>query len=210
MGRPGLLLIGAGGHAKACIDVIEQHGGFDIVGLVGKPEELGGQCLSHAVIGTDADLEALARVHRHALVAVGQITSPTLRVQLYQRAVEAGFELPAIVSPHAYVSPHAMLGAGSLVMHGAVVNAGARVGRNCILNTRALVEHDVQVGDHCHLSTGAIVNGNAMIGDGCFIGSGSVVREGIRVGAGCVVGMGLSVRHDLADHTRFLGEAHHA
>jgi UDP-3-O-[3-hydroxymyristoyl] glucosamine N-acyltransferase len=33
------------------------------------------------------------------------------------------------------------------------------VGRNCIINTKALVEHDAIIEDHCHISTGAIVNG---------------------------------------------------
>ena len=43
-------------------------------------------------------------------------------------------------------------------MHDALVNAGARVGVNCIINTKALVEYDSDVGDHCHVSTGSIIN----------------------------------------------------
>ena len=27
-------------------------------------------------------------------------------------------------------------------MHGAIVNAGARVGKNCIINSKSLIEHD--------------------------------------------------------------------
>jgi hypothetical protein len=41
MSNPGLLLIGAGGHAKSCIDVIEQENKFKIIGLVGSPNEVG-------------------------------------------------------------------------------------------------------------------------------------------------------------------------
>ncbi|MEY4760816.1 MAG: hypothetical protein RLZZ200_672 [Pseudomonadota bacterium] len=209
MSRHGLVLIGAGGHARACIDVIEQRGGFDIVGLVGAPEERGTVCLGYPVIGVDADLGSLAGRHRHAVVAVGQLTSPVLRIELHRRAVEAGFELPVIVSPQAYVSPHAMIGEGTVVLHGAIINAGARIGRNCIINSRALIEHDARVGDHCHVSTAAVVNGQARIGEGSFIGSGSVVRESCTIGAGCVVGMGLAVRRDLADHTRHIGAKPH-
>jgi len=40
MSKPNLILIGAGGHAHACIDVIEQHGQYHIAGLVGMPAEM--------------------------------------------------------------------------------------------------------------------------------------------------------------------------
>ena len=42
-----LLLIGAGGHADACIDVIESIGEFNIVGLVGLPSEIGSKKLGY-------------------------------------------------------------------------------------------------------------------------------------------------------------------
>ena len=48
---------------------------------------------------------------------------------------------------------------GTIVMHHALVNAGAKVGANCIINTKALIEHDAVVEDHCHIATAAIVNG---------------------------------------------------
>ena len=40
MKKPSLIVIGAGGHAKSCIDVIEQHGHYSIGGLVGMPAEI--------------------------------------------------------------------------------------------------------------------------------------------------------------------------
>lgn len=200
-----LILIGAGGHSHSCIDVVEQHGQHKIVGLVGQAEELGAEHFGYPVIATDNELSKLARLHRYALIATGQIQTPDIRMRLYRQAIELGFEFPVIVAPTAYVSRHAMVGAGTIVMHGAIVNAGARVGSNCIINSRALLEHDVTVEDHCHISTGAIVNGNARVGEGSFIGSGSVVKEGVALGIRCVVGMGLAVRGSQGDDTQFLG-----
>lgn len=205
MSKPSLILIGAGGHAHACIDVIEQHGQYQIVGLVGMPEEMHAQHLGYSVIATDRNLAELAKAYQYVLITVGQIRSPDSRIRLYQQATELGFQLPVVIAPTAHVSRHATIGAGTLVMHGAIVNAGARVGNNCIINTRALVEHDATVEDHCHVSTGAILNGNVCIGAGSYIGSGSVIKEGVSIGKGCLVGMGLSVRHNQADHARFVG-----
>lgn len=205
MSRPGLILLGAGGHAHACIDAIEQHGQYRIAGLVGMSEEINVQHMDYTVIATDADLPELAKAFQYALVAVGHIRSPHSRIRLYRQAMELGFQFPVIIAPTAYVSRHAAIGAGTIVMHGCIVNAGARVGNNSIINTRALIEHDATVADHCHISTGAILNGDVTIGVGSFVGSGSIIKEGVSIGNDCIVGMGLSVRHDIADCTRFTG-----
>lgn len=205
MNKPAVILIGAGGHAHACIDVIEQHGGYQIAGLVGVPGEVHDHHLGYAVIGTDEDLPELAKTIPYALITLGQIRTPAHRIRLYEQVVALGFQLPTIVAPSAYVSHHAILGIGTIVMHGAIVNAGARVGKNCIINTRALLEHDATVADHCHISTGAIINGNTAIGSGCFVGSSSSIKEGASLGQNCLVGMGLSVRYNLPDNARFAG-----
>ena len=201
MSKPDIILIGAGGHAHACIDVIEQYGQFNIAGLVGLPSELHNHHFGYSVIATDDDLPELQKEFAYAFITLGQISTPDSRIRLYQQAVQHGFQVPVIIAPTAYVSQHAALGAGTIVMHGAIVNAGANVGDNCIINNRSLVEHDATVENHCHISTGAILNGGVTIGSGSFIGSGSVIKEGVVIGSGCVVGMGLSVKHNQIDQS---------
>ena len=207
MTKPQLILIGAGGHARSCIDVIERQGHFQIAGLIGLPEQRDTQDLEYgyAVIGTDSDLSDLASTYQYALITIGQIQSAKHRIRLYQQVRQLGYQLPIIISPAADVSSHATLGAGTIVMHGAIVNAGASVGNNCIINSRALIEHDAKVEDHCHISTGAILNGDVMVRAGSFIGSGSIIKQGVTIGGDCLVGMGLGVRHDLTNFTQFTG-----
>lgn len=204
MSKPALLLVGAGGHARACIDVIEQEGRYAIAGLVGMPDEVGGVVLGYPVLGGDADLPSLRERCPNALVTLGQIQSPEPRIRLFSLLERLGYALPSVVSPVGHVSRHASLGPGSIVMHGAIVNAGARVARNCILNSRALVEHDAVIEDHCHISTGVLVNGGARVGAGSFVGSGSVLREGITLGERCLVGMGLAVRKSHPAQSRII------
>lgn len=196
MTRELILLVGAGGHAKASIDIIEQEGRFIVAGLVGLPHEVGSRILGYPVLGTDADLPALLKEYANALVTVGQIKTPEPRIRLFSMLEQNGYSLPAIVSPLAYVSPHASLGPGTIVMHGAVVNAGAVVGRNCIINSQSLVEHDVTIADHCHIATAVAINGGVHIGIGTFVGSNSSVRQCINIGERCVVGMSQQVLAD--------------
>jgi sugar O-acyltransferase (sialic acid O-acetyltransferase NeuD family) len=203
MNTTDILLVGAGGHAQSCIEVIEHCGGFRILGLIGSAQEVGTMVLGYPVLGTDAELPDLRQRCRHALIAVGQIRPSQLRGRLFSQVRAMGFELPTIIAADAIVSRHATIGAGSIVMHGVIVNAGARIGDNCILNSRCLVEHGALVGDHCHIATGAIVNGDATVGEGSTLGSACALREGRGIGRGCLVGMGLTVRHDLPDGSNF-------
>lgn len=205
MSKPNLILIGAGGHASACIDIIEDADQYRIAGLVGLPEQMHTKHLGYSVIATDSDLPKLAQEYQYAFIALGQIKSPENRIRLFQQTIELGFKLPAIIASTAYVSRHASIGTGTIVMHGTMVNTGARVGVNCIINTHALLEHDSTVQDHCHISTGATINGHVNIGMGSFVGSGSIIKEAVSLGKDCMVGMGLSVRHNQPDHTRFVG-----
>jgi len=204
---PELILIGAGGHARSCIDIIEQQDQYRIAGLVGMVDELHTTNLGYPVIATDNDLPELVKNYRYALITVGQIQSPDIRRHLFEKAERFGFLLPTIIAPSAYVSRHATLGAGTIVMHGAIVNAGARVGDNCIINNRVLIEHDSVVEDTCHISTGSILNGAAHVCSGSFIGSGSIIREGVNIGIGCIVGMGSCVRHNQVDYSRIAGNS---
>lgn len=202
MSGASILLVGAGGHAVSCIDVLERHGGFTVAGLVGSAAEVGRRVLGYPVIGTDEQLPELVARYGNALVVVGQIKTPEVRMRLFERLLSLNCMLPPIVSPQAYVSPRATLGAGTIVMHGAIVNAGAAIGRNCILNSMSLVEHDVTIADHCHVATAAVLNGCVSIDAGTFIGSHSTIRQGVRVGRRCVIGMGQQVLVDCEADTR--------
>ena len=174
-----IVLIGGGGHCRSVIDVIEQEGLFEIAGIVDQPELLGTDVLGYSVIGNDSDLESLAKKYQYALVTVGQIKSPSLRIKLFDLASEAGFILPSIISPNAYVSQHASIGNGVVVMHDALINASTTIGDNCIVNSKALIEHDCRISEHCHISTSVTINGGVTIESSCFIGSGATTRESI-------------------------------
>ncbi len=94
-----LLLVGAGGHATSCIDVVERGRQYVVAGLVASTQEVGQSVLGYPVLCTDEGLPALLGRIASALVAVGQIKSPEPRIRLFERLRSLGFQTPAIVSP---------------------------------------------------------------------------------------------------------------
>jgi sugar O-acyltransferase (sialic acid O-acetyltransferase NeuD family) len=188
-----IVLIGGGGHCKSVIDVIEQEDQFRIAGIVDTPEFLGSTILGYPVIGNDSDLASLAKKYQYALITVGQIKSPALRIKLFNLAAELGFTLPSIISPRAYVSRYALIGRGAVIMHDALINSNAQIGDNCIINSKALIEHDCSISKHCHISTNATINGGVTVESGCFIGSGVITKELITISENSFIKAGILV-----------------
>jgi sugar O-acyltransferase (sialic acid O-acetyltransferase NeuD family) len=198
-------MIGSGGHAISCADIIEESGSYKIVGIVTEEGDHDQSRLKYKRLGSDSDLVALASKYKYAFIGLGQIKAPEIRRTLFQIVKDLDFSLPSIISKDSLVSHKATIGAGTIVMKGAIVNSGAVIGENCIINSGAIIEHGVVIQENCHISTGAVVNGDVNVGLGSFLGSGSCIKEGTTIGNFVVVGMGVNVRRNLHSNETFLG-----
>jgi sugar O-acyltransferase (sialic acid O-acetyltransferase NeuD family) len=186
----GLVLLGSGGHAKSCRDVVESFVDYSI-SLSGKIQI--GVTIPDTRHVTDTGWKSLCENYDGFILGVGQIHSPKNRIAIVETLKKHGGKVVTLISPYARVSPSAKVGAGTVVMPNASINAGAEVGPFCIINTGAIIEHDSRVHEYCHISTGAVVNGDCGVGRRCFIGSNAVllnqmdVCSDVTVGAGSVV-----------------------
>ena len=198
-----IILIGGGGHAKACIDVIRATGQFTIVGYTDMNERLQ-EFPEIPYLGSDDCLSAYID-QALFLISVGQIKSPQVRVKIFEQLQSAGASFATVLSPYAYISESVRIGPGTIVMHGAIIQSCVSIGFNCIINDRALIEHDCSVGNHCHISTGAILNGNVTTGNEVFVGSGAVVRNDITIADRAIAGMGAVVVNNVPENKTVIG-----
>ncbi|PKQ68759.1 acetyltransferase [Labilibaculum manganireducens] len=198
-----LVLVGGGGHCKSVIDVAESSG-YNILGILDTPEQIGNKVLSYEVIGNDDDIVKYVD-EAEFLVTVGQIKDVSLRIRLHDKILAAGGKLATIIASTAYVSKYSVIGQGTVIMHNAFVNADVKIGEACIINSFANVEHDSIIGDFCHISTGVMVNGSCVIGNKSFIGSQSVLANNITITSDCVVAVGTTVNKNLKEKGIYFG-----
>ena len=195
-----IILIGAGGHTKACIDVIEEQKKYKIIGCLDKKKARKKNIINYPILGSDRDLKKIKKKCSNIFITIGQIKNLSLREDIFSYLISLGFKLPIIISPYSYVSKRAKINIGSIVMHNVVVNSSAEIGLNCIINSNSLIEHGVKIGNHTHISTGVILNGDCQVGNNSFIGSGSIIKEGVKIGNRCVIAMGQVVKKDVKDN----------
>ena len=88
-------------------------------------------------------------------------------------------------------------GEGSQILHGSVIQVGTKIGKHCIINTAASVDHDCILGDFTFIGPNATLCGGVEIGEGTFIGAGAVVLPYIKIGKNCIIGAGSVVTKNL-------------
>jgi len=189
-------MVGAGGHARVCLEML-LDGGHEVIGtLSGDGRGIGG--LPIPVLGLDVDFEQVWATHQPGRVFVA-IGDNTARAAVTRACEAVGSVLASAVSAHAVVSRWAVVEPGAAVMPGAVVNAAARIGRGAVINTNASVDHDCVSGEFAHVAPGSVLCGSVRVGDGTLIGAGATVAPNITIGARVIVGAGAVVLSDVPD-----------
>ena len=182
--------MGAGGHAKVIVDILQQNMEYEVVGLVDQDGKEGFWGIP--VLGDDEDLPKLHTELNidYAFVALG---NGMLRERVTKKVAAAGFELINVISKYAVVSNRVEIGNGTVIMPGAVINADAVMGNGCIVNTNASVDHEDVIGDYTHIAPGCALSGKVTVGRQCLLGTGCRVIDGITIGDNTIIGAGAVV-----------------
>ncbi|MBL6857141.1 MAG: acetyltransferase [Pelagibacteraceae bacterium] len=197
-----IIILGDGGHAKSCCDVIELEKKYEIFGVVIDKHKKKKVFNNYPILGTDKDLKNLRNKCAYAFVAIGHIKDNSVRKKLYEQLKKLKFIIPKIISPLSYVSKTSKILNGTIIMHGAIVNAGSCISKNCIINTRSLIEHDCIIEENTHIAPGAVINGHVHVGKNTFIGSNSVIKQEIVIGNNCFVNANYFLKKNLTDNKK--------
>jgi sugar O-acyltransferase (sialic acid O-acetyltransferase NeuD family) len=202
-----LLIIGAGGHAKVVAETVLSSGVASHIAFLDDrcsgPDQLP-HLLGWPVIGPLAHALEPTFLDRFpaAAVAIGQ-SRP--RLDWIEKLQHAGYALPVLIHPTAWLSPSSQVGPASVVFAQAAVQAQASIGMGAILNTGCSVDHDVRLADGVHICPGSRLAGGVQVGARSWMGIGSSVIQQVRIGADVTVGAGAAVLRDLPDGVTAVG-----
>jgi sugar O-acyltransferase (sialic acid O-acetyltransferase NeuD family) len=164
--RNGVYVIGAGGHAKVVIRLLQDLG-ESVVGVFDDNEHGSGDQLLGCPIHWPIE-RIVDQPRRPTIIAIGDNAA--------RRTMAERYDLPwmTAVHPRALVDPSVKLGAGTVVFAGAIVQVGSSVGDHVIINHAATVDHDCTVGNYVHLAPGVHLAGHVVVEDGALMGIGAV------------------------------------
>lgn len=197
-----VVLIGSGYHASSCLDLVVSCG-YEPYGIVSP---------KRSSISSISNLQ-----HWHSIednpawegcsycIAIGENYKRELVYNKEALPLRESLSFPAFVHSSAYVSPYATIGDGTLVFANAVIGASSSVGRFCIVNTAASLDHDGVMLDFSSLAPGVNIGGCARIGERAALSIGAAVIHGITIGADSLVGAGSVVIRDVAESSVVYG-----
>lgn len=195
-----LIIIGASGHGKVCVDIAEKMNKWnEIYFLDDNPNTK--NCLNFKVIGPSDD----AQNHKDDsdfFVAIGDNKT---RGDILNNLIQKDYSIATLIHPNSTINSHVEIGIGSVVMAGVVINSDTKIGKGCIINTSSSVDHDNKIEDYVHLSPGVHLAGNVSVGRRTWIGMSSSVIQNIKIYKNCIIGSSSTVISDIESVGVFLG-----
>jgi UDP-perosamine 4-acetyltransferase len=191
-----LVLIGAGGHAKVLLSLIQDLG-LSVFGVCA-PELLASGVLYWRGVRVLPILESeLLSSYGLDVDLVNAVGDLRLRQRLFVDLTRQGYSFPTLIHSKSVVDATVRIGQGVQIMAGVVIQVDACIGDNVIVNTSVSIDHDCIIENHVHIAPKAMLCGNVDVGEGAFIASGVSVAQNIRIGRYAVAGLGVSVVRDV-------------
>ncbi len=189
-----ILVLGGGGHAKMCIEILKHSKSYKIVGIVDSKLPINSTVLDITVLGRDNIIDELVNSGlKYAILGIGAVLNHAVRKKLFLFLKEKRLFIPNIIHPSSSVEPSVKLGEGNQIMQGAIIGPDVKIGNNCIINTGSIVSHDAIIGNNVHIAPGAIIAGSVTIGDNTVIGMGTTVFLGVNIGENVTINNGINV-----------------
>lgn len=179
----GLIILGFGGHARSIADVALSIG-FKSLIFIDENAKEGETFLGFKVL---RDLPDDIPDNWLFMPAAGDNQKRQNQVQFIHSAQKS---IATIISKSATIGYGAKLSAGCFVAHHAHIGPMSSIGRACIINTGAIIEHECVVDDFAHLSVNSVLLGRSTLGKFVFLGAGTTVINGISISDQVTIGAG--------------------
>ena len=195
-----LLIIGASGHGKVVADIALKMNSWQSISFLDDNENLKFS-LGFKVIGKSN--EAIRHINEFDIfVGIG---NNAIRKKIQERLEVEGARIPTLIHPNATLGEQVEIAAGTAVMAGVVINCSTKIGKGCIINTGATVDHDNIIEDFVHISPGVHLAGTVNVGQGSWLGIGTVVSNNVKIKSNCKVGAGAVVVKDITETGTYVG-----
>ena len=115
MKKKKLIIIGAGGHSKSCLEVVESSKEYKVVGFIDN-RKITNSFYKKFKIYKEGDLEKIFKIVKNVHIGIAHIKSPSLRIKLFKRYKTKGFRFPVLTHSKAYVSKFTSIKEGTLIV----------------------------------------------------------------------------------------------
>jgi UDP-perosamine 4-acetyltransferase len=191
-----IVIIGIGGHASTCIDIILSKNDYNLVGYLddGTYED---KKYGLPWLGTLNDINDLINLGlKNVIIGIGFVNNARKKQELYDKLKDI-VNIPTIIHKNAIIEPTANIEKGCQIFAGATIGSYVNISENCMINAGSIVCHDTYIDKGSHITPGAILAGNIHIGKCVTIGMGASIYLGVTISDYMVIPNGKSVYENI-------------
>lgn len=189
-------VIGAGGHARSVIGLLERCE----YGVEGVYDETYDPKIDELIAGVKLRGK-FPEGNNQIVLAIG---NGALREKMIAELAGKVLE-QSVIDPSVIRVKDNVIGNYNLVMPGVIFNTDATIGNNNIINTGTVVDHEVQIGNNTHVSAMVMLCGRVKIGSYCFIGAGSTIIDRVSICDHVLIGAGTVVIKSITEPGTYVG-----
>lgn len=199
-----IYIIGAGGHAKQIIDIVEMYG-QKIGGIFDDDIQKKHTIFYHKykVIDSISNIQKYVMSEDKIICGIGD---NKVRERIYNQISNyISFDIfTNVISPLSRISQSAIIGNGNYIGHFTNISADTIMGNNNIINDSSCITHDVVIGNHNHICPGTILSGRVSIGHGNLIGTKTNINPDISISSYNIIGSSSCIVKNIVDDFNLL------
>ena len=154
-----LLIVGAGGHGRCCLEIANSMNEFEKISFL-DDQNISKLFNDFRVIGKINEMEKFYPEYNKIFIAVG---NNKIRERLMLKAKKIGYSIVTLIASSCYISASAIICEGTVVFPHAVINANVYIDTGCIISSNTVIDYDAKVEQYCHINTLAVVPSMASV-----------------------------------------------
>ena len=190
-----IALIGAGGHAKVIVDLINELNIYKIVGFY--DDDITAKLYNITNLGKINNIDSSIE---NFIIGIG---NDKIRKKIFEN--NKNLKWVTLIHPSAIVSKNVTIDSGTVVCAGSIIQTDVKIGKQCIINTGCSIDHECVINDFCSICPKATLCGQVQIGTLSFIGANSTIIQCLNIGNNCIIGAGSVIIKNVEDNKKVVG-----
>jgi len=203
-----IFIFGIGGHSRVLLSELLLIDNCNSIIFIGpddnKDSSIKINNIDYNVINSLSELESLYDEESCGIVGIGSIEK---RISIVDKVnkIFPSFNWMTLISKNSIISDDVVIKEGTAVIAGSIINTGTKIGKHCIINTKASIDHDNIICDFINIAPTVVTGGDVKIGNNSDIGIGSTITNNINIDHDVIIGGHSFVNKNCISNSLYFG-----
>ena len=203
-----IFIFGIGGHSRVLLSELLLIDNCNSIIFIGpddnKDSSIKINNIDYNVINSLSELESLYDDESCGIVGIGSIEK---RISIVDKVnkIFPSFNWMTLISKNSIISDDVVIKEGTAVIAGSIINTGTKIGKHCIINTKASIDHDNIICDFINIAPTVVTGGDVKIGNNSDIGIGSTITNNINIDHDVIIGGHSFVNKNCISNSLYFG-----